>query len=99
MTWVAEPAPSSVSTLEDALLVQRTPGHVEQIGYAKVIETLKGERAGVHEGGRAHDGGQQVRNDAERTRERPRFPLLFGNRPAPPPAPAWGTMTQTQQGR
>ena len=46
------------------------PRHVQQIGDAEILQRLEGERAGMQQGGKAHDGRRHVRHDAERAAER-----------------------------
>ena len=55
--------------LERAVLLQRHPGEVEQIGDAGILEDLEGDGAGMEQRGKPEDGGSHVGDDAERAAE------------------------------
>ena len=56
--------------LQRAVLAQRLPGHVEQVGDAGIFHDLEGERAGVEQRRKAGQRGDQMRHDAERAGKR-----------------------------
>lgn len=56
--------------LQRAALAQHTPGHVQQVADAQVLDDHERHGAGVQQRGQTGDAGGDVRDDPERTADR-----------------------------
>ncbi|KAF1858123.1 hypothetical protein Lal_00010642 [Lupinus albus] len=64
------PGLPGVVDLQRTVFPQRVPRHVEKIGDPQIFDDTEGQRTGVQYGGKAGDGGKQMRHDAKRAAER-----------------------------
>jgi len=65
ITLVADGGVGGVLHREHALVPQRPPRHVEQVGHARVLQDLEGQRTRVQQRRETGDRRDHVRHDAE----------------------------------